>query len=254
MPLLTVHNVSVHFEGLVALESVSLNVDEGEVVGLIGPNGAGKTTLFNVISGLQSPTGGSLTFAGEDISNLAPHKRARLGIARTFQNLGLMMDESVETNVLAGQYLKANYHLADPLVRPSRWLRTEQTLLDSVGPALESFGLEDQRHAIVSDLPFASAREVELATALIQEPRLLLLDEPTTGLDPGEVDSLREALKRVREDGRTILLIAHDVGFVMSLCNRVFVLASGRVLFEGPPKAVQRDPSVIEAYLAGAKR
>ena len=254
MRLLDVDGVSVQFGGLVALDSVSLHVDEGEIVGLIGPNGAGKTTLFNVISGLQTPTAGTLSFDDEDISALQPHERARLGIARTFQNLGLMMDETVETNVLAGQYLRADYEIAAPIVRPGRWLRSEQRLLDSVSDALAAFGLEEEQHSVVADLPFAAAREVELATALIQQPRLLLLDEPTTGLDPGEVDSLREKLRRVREDGRTILLIAHDVGFVMRLCDRVYVLASGQVLREGPPKKVQKDPAVIDAYLAVARK
>jgi branched-chain amino acid transport system ATP-binding protein len=232
-----------------ALTDVSLDVDEGAIVGLIGPNGAGKTTLFNVVSGLVAADRGHIRFDSSEIGHLPAHRRAGLGIGRSFQNLGLMVDETVETNVLASLHRSASYSVADIMLRPWRRLEGELELSRRVTYALSRFGLLDDMHRLVNDVPFAKARFVELAAVVAEEPRLMLLDEPTTGLDVGEIVTLVDLLSDIRAAGTTMLVVAHDVGFVMQVCDVVYVLAEGRVLYEGDPLAAQSDPAVIEAYL-----
>jgi branched-chain amino acid transport system ATP-binding protein len=247
--LLEVNDVSVVFGGLRALDAVSITVEPGQTVGLIGPNGAGKTTLFNVISGLQAATSGRVAFRGEDISGLAPHRRSALGIGRSFQNLGLMTDESVEVNVLAAQHLSCGYPAFGPIATPWRSLRRERELRERVTTVLTRFGLDRHRHDRVADLSFGVARFVELAAVLALGPDLLLLDEPTTCLDPGEVDRLVTAVSALGDTGHSVLVIAHNVSFVMDVCNWVYVLAAGQLLAEGPPEEIQRDERVQRVYM-----
>jgi ABC-type branched-subunit amino acid transport system ATPase component len=251
-PLLSADDVTVRFGGLRALDGVSMAAEDGEIVGLIGPNGAGKTTLFNVVSGLQEATSGTVTFGGRDVSSAPAHARARLGIRRSFQNLGVMLDQTVETNVLAGQHLDVGYRPMDPVVRPLRWWRQERRVRAAVDEALAELALAGHRRELVRDLSFGVARFVELASLLVSSPRMLLLDEPTTGLDLGESRRLAQALAQVRQRGTTIVVVAHDVSFVMSLCDRVYVLAGGRMLFEGRPADARADPAVVQAYLGAA--
>ena len=250
--LLEVRDAAVSFGGLQALGGVSLDVEEGAVVGLIGPNGAGKTTLFNSISGLQAIDSGHVVFRGRDVTALPAHRRAALGVGRSFQHLGLTMEESVLANVLAAQHLGAGYSGFDLVTRPWRWWQAERRLAARADEALAAFGLSTERDRPVQDLSFAHARFVELAAVLVEAPALMLLDEPTTGLDITEVAELRDALGRARADGTTILVIAHDVGFVMGLCDHVYVLAEGRLLAEGTPEEVQGNQAVVEAYLGVA--
>lgn len=252
MGFLEVHEVTVRFGGVVALDGVSIDVKKGTTVGVIGPNGSGKTTLFNVISGLQPMDAGKVFFDGGDISGLDVNERASAGIARTFQNLGLMMQETVLTNVLAGQHLEAGYTLLDALLRPGRRRARERALQERGAQLLHRVGLGAHTGTVVADLSFAGARLVELAAVLARRSRILLLDEPTTGLDSAERNTLAQMLAELRAAGETVVLIAHDVGFVMRLCDKVYVLAQGKLLREGEPAAIQRDPAVISAYLGGS--
>lgn len=247
--ILELADVSLRFGGVQALQEISLEVAEGSVVGLIGPNGAGKTTLFNVISGLLSADRGSIGFAGTEMAGMAAHERAALGIGRSFQNLGLMLEETAATNVLAALYRSAQYRESDVFLRPWRRARGERALAKRCAAALHRFDLDDDADRLVKDLSFAKARFVEVAAVIAQEPRLMLLDEPTTGLDMAEIGRLGEILAAIREAGTTVLVVAHDVEFVMRVCDHVYVLAEGRRLFDGPPAAVRSNPAVIEAYL-----
>jgi len=251
-PLLEVQGVSKNFGGVRALDDVSLGVGEGAIVGLIGPNGAGKTTLFNVVSGLLPPTAGSIRYDGHDIAHLPAYRRAARGIGRSFQNLGLDAHETVLTNVMTALHRSSRYSGPDTLVRPWRRRRGERYLQERCAQALARFGLLAERDRLVSDLPFAQARLVELAAVVAEEPRLMLLDEPTTGLDIAEVDKLRQVLSDIRQAGTTMVVVAHDVGFVMRMCEYVYVLSDGRLLFAGEPHEVQSHDAVIEAYLGAS--
>lgn len=232
MSALRVEDVTVGFGGRLALAGVSLHADAGTVTGLIGPNGAGKTTLFNVICGLQPPTGGRVHIAGREVTALPPFKRARQGLARTFQRLELFGLLSVRDNVrLAAQVAKT--------VDPDH---TADALLDRLGIA----ELGDER---ADRLPTGQARVVELARALATEPAVLLLDEPASGQDEAETAVFADVLREVARDGVAVVLVEHDVQLVMDICSQVYVLDLGRVLAAGPPAAVQQDPTVLAAYL-----
>jgi branched-chain amino acid transport system ATP-binding protein len=247
--LLEVDDVVVRFGGFAAVNGVSLRVPSHGTVGLVGPNGAGKTTLFNAVTGLQSIGAGSVRFDGDDISRLSPVRRARLGIGRSFQNLGLLRDETVRTNVLAAQFLGAGYRGWDPLLRPWRWHKAERSLGGRAEQWLERFELMTNLDTPVKDLSFAGSRFVELCGILARNPQLMLLDEPTTGLSQTECDVLASALAEVHESGVTILVISHDVRFVMANTRYVYVLDFGEVLAEGLPDEVRQNPAVISAYL-----
>jgi branched-chain amino acid transport system ATP-binding protein len=230
VPLLSVENVTRRFGGIVALEDVSFDVGEGEIVGLIGPNGAGKTTAFNVITRLYRPETGRVVFDATELLKTPPTRIVRLGIARTFQNLALFPTMSVYDNVLVGAHARGDAARAPEL--------------------LEHLGLTDVARVPVAGLPFGTQKRVETARALISEPRLLLLDEPAGGLNHEEVAALAESIRRMREELRlTILLVEHHMNFVMGLSDRVHVLDFGRVIATGSPAEVQRNPDVIEAYL-----
>jgi branched-chain amino acid transport system ATP-binding protein len=248
-PLLDVSGVTLAFGGLKALSDVSVEVPDGAIVGLIGPNGAGKTTLFNVISGLQRADSGDVVFDERDITRLSAPRRAALGIGRSFQNLGLITNETVRTNLLAAQFLGTGYHGADVLLRPWRWWHEERRAAERVMEIAQTFNVLDCVNERVADLSFGKARFVELACVLAESPRLMMLDEPTTGLDLAEVEQLLDVLRRQRDAGTTMLVVAHDVRFVMEICDFVYVLSAGVVLAQGRPKEVQADPDVIAVYL-----
>jgi branched-chain amino acid transport system ATP-binding protein len=239
--LLEIDEVSVQFGGLLAVDDASISVPEGCVTGLIGPNGAGKTTLFNVITGLQAPSGGRVRLDGTDITRRRPYRRARLGIARTFQRLEAFGSLTARENVLVALEMRRRW--AKSRYDPGK---VADELLERVGAA----HVADKR---VDSLPTGSARLVELARALATDPKVLLLDEPSSGLDEQESDALGVLLRELTADGLAVLLVEHDMPLVMEACTHISVLDFGRVIAEGSPGEIQADPSVQRAYLGTAK-
>ena len=236
MALLEARGVTVRFGGNVAAKDVDLTVDEGRITGLIGPNGAGKTTMFNALCGLQTMAGGSVVLDGRDITHTKAHTRARQGIARTFQRLEVFGSLTVRENVLVAAELGERRDDPDAAV---------DELLARIGLT----GVADER---VESLPTGLARLVELGRALALGPRLLLLDEPSSGLDPAESDAFGDLLQDLSADGLGILLVEHDVELVMRVCHRIFVLDFGQIIAEGTPEEIQRNARVQEAYLGKA--
>jgi branched-chain amino acid transport system ATP-binding protein len=240
MALLSVRNVTRRFGGIVAIDDVSLDVHAGEIVGLIGPNGAGKTTLFNLATRLVKPDAGALDFDGKSLLRTPPHRVVRRGIARTFQNVELFRSLSVLDNVLVGAHTRLRRF------RPAQARARAREVLDYVG-----IGNVASRSAAA--LPFGTLKRVELARALVAEPRLLLLDEPAGGLNHEEVDELGAFVRRLRADfDLTVLLVEHHMGLVMGIADRIHVLDFGRTIAEGTPAEVQTSAAVVEAYLGAA--
>ena len=247
--LLAVKDVSVHFGGLKAVDEVSLEVPEGKIVALIGPNGAGKTTVFNAISRLQRLTGGSVEFAGHDVTKMSTANTARLGMARTFQNLRIYVNMTVLENVLVGCHQHERSGLwAGGLGLPHQ-RREEKASRERALRALAAVGLEDKAYLPAASLPYGSQRLVEIARALASGPRLLLLDEPAAGMNAAERAHLVEQIRNIRDSGITVLLVEHDIELVMGISEHVYVLDYGRLIAQGRPEVVQKDPAVIEAYL-----
>ncbi len=247
--LLHVEGLSKRFGGLVAVDRFSMTVEPGEIRALIGPNGAGKTTIINMISGTYPPSSGRVLLDSTELTGRPPHVIARLGVSRTFQNVRLCRQMGVLENVMVGQQLRSRTNLADAILRTGRWSAEERSMRASSLEHLRAVGLHDRAQELAQDLPYGQQRLVELARALATTPKLLLLDEPVAGLVAREVNELIGLLRRLRDRGLGILLIEHNMRFVMRIADRVTVLNFGEKIAEGTPSHVQNDPVVIRTYL-----
>lgn len=246
--LLEASHVTMKFGGLTAVNDVSLSVHAGEIVGLIGPNGAGKTTFFNCLTGLYKPTAGEVRFDGQ---LLAPKPRlvVRAGMARTFQNIRLFHNMTALENVMVGMYSRTRTNAIDAVFRLPRHRHEELASTERARELLGFVGLSSSADMLSRNLPYGDQRRLEIARALATEPKLLLLDEPTAGMNPQETRQAEELIFRIRDLGLAVLVIEHDMRFIFSLCDRVACLVRGEVLVEGPGEVVQNDPRVIEAYI-----
>jgi len=249
--LLEATGVSKVFGGLVAVESVSFDIPERSIVAIIGPNGAGKTTFFNMLTGLYRPSSGRITFKGANVTGARPDRITKAGIARTFQNIRLFKTMSALENVMVGEHSRMKAGLFGSILRPPWVRREEREVRERAREVLRYVGLDDEvMEHVAANLSYGDQRRVEIARALASEPSLLLLDEPTAGMNPQESASLTAFMERLRDErGLTILLIEHDMKVVMGVSERITVLDHGEKIAEGKPEEIREDPRVIQAYL-----
>jgi branched-chain amino acid transport system ATP-binding protein len=247
-PVLEARDVSMVFGGLKALQNVSLKLDEGKVVGLIGPNGAGKTTFFNCLTGLYTPTTGSVLLKG-DVLPGDPAKVTTAGVARTFQNIRLFPSMTVLENVMVGRHVRMKQGPLASVFHGPAYRKGEKAARERSSELLEFVNLAGIEDELARNLPYGDQRRLEIARALATDPAVLLLDEPTAGMNPQETEATRQLILAIRETGVSVVVIEHDIKFIFSLCDSVSVLVQGQLLVEGSPEVVRRDPRVIEAYL-----
>ncbi|HOP74371.1 MAG TPA: ABC transporter ATP-binding protein [Bacillota bacterium] len=247
--ILQTANLSKSFGGLHAVEAVNLEVERGHIHGIIGPNGAGKTTLFNLLTGTYTPSRGEIYFNGLSITRLSPERIARLGIARTFQNIKLFKYMSVLDNVKIGFHTQTETSFWDAFFHTSRFHRDERIAAQKGFEILTRVGLAKHADDLASNLPYGTQRKLEIARALATQPQLLLLDEPAAGMNPAETAELIDFIRKLNQEGLTIIIIEHDMKLIMNLCHRITVIHHGEKIFEGTPVEVQNHPGVIEAYL-----
>jgi branched-chain amino acid transport system ATP-binding protein len=250
MVVLELKDVVKSFGGLVAVNGVNLKLEKGDLAGLIGPNGAGKTTVFNLLTGVYSPTSGSIQFEGREIGGMKPYEVAQLGMCRTFQNIRLFADLTVLDNVRTATCLHESVGLMGTLLRTGKFFKAEDEVTQEAERLLELLDLLDLKHERARNLPYGDQRRLEIARALATKPRLLLLDEPAAGMNPQESQDLMHLIRRLRDEfGLTILLIEHDMTVVMGVCEHITVLVYGEPIAHGTPEEIRNNPKVIEAYL-----
>ena len=249
MSVLKVDHVTQRFGGLVALSDINIEVEKGEIIGIIGPNGAGKTTLFNVVTGIYTPTEGRIYLGDDDITGLKPFEISRAGFARTFQNLRLFGRLSVRDNIIAGMVAKSNVNFFDSLFNTKKKKEFYKEAEKKSEELLHLLNLWPQRYELANNLPYGSQRRLEIARALATDPKLLLLDEPAAGMNGSETEQLAGIIKKLQAMGQTILLIEHDMKFVMNICERLYVLSYGQLIAKGRPEEVSKNEDVIKAYL-----
>lgn len=248
--LLDLDNVSIVFGGLRAVSNLSMHIDEHELIGLIGPNGAGKTTAFNLITGVYVPTEGDITFNGVRINSKKSYQVTQLGMARTFQNIRLFSELPVIDNVKIAYHMHIGYNLPEAIFRTRKYVQEENEVTKKAMELLTIFHLEDHAYDLAKNLPYGAQRRLEIARALATEPKLLLLDEPAAGMNPQETKELMEMIRWLRDHFHlAILLIEHDMGLVMGVCQRIYVLEYGLCIASGTPDEIRRNKRVIEAYL-----
>ena len=246
--LLQASDVLMQFGGLTAVKDVNMTVHEGEIVGLIGPNGAGKTTFFNCLTGLYKPTSGEVRLAGETIPP-KPRKVVKAGMARTFQNIRLFGNMTALENVMVGTYCRTTSGVLTTILRGPKFHREEKQTRAKAQELLDFVGLGHTTELLARNLPYGDQRRLEVARALATDPKVVLLDEPTAGMNPQETQQASDLIFRIRDTGRAVVVIEHDMRFIFNLCDRVLCLVRGEVLVEGSPEQVQSDPRVIEAYI-----
>ena len=250
MAMLEVTSLGISFGGLRAVDELSMKIEKGGLVGLIGPNGAGKTTVFNMLTGVYRPTDGGIRLDGQNLIGKKPHEICKLGVARTFQNIRLFSGLTVLDNVKTGLHNEITYSLAESLFHVGSYRKKERAMNERAMELLSVFGLESVADYKASNLPYGKQRKLEIARALATDPKLLLLDEPAAGMNPNETGELMETIELVRKKfGVTVLLIEHDMKMVSGICEYLYVLNFGRLLAEGTPAEVLKNPEVVTAYL-----